>query len=297
MGVLNGKVAVVTGAGRGIGRGEAHLMAAEGASVVVNDVGGEWDGQGQDTRPAQQVVDELEAAGAKAAANYDDISTWSGAESLVRQAIETFGGLDIVVNNAGILRDAMIFNMTEENWDAVVKVHMKGHASVTHHACAYWRGKAKAGETTSGRIINTSSEAGLYGLKGQGNYAAAKAGIASLTQVTAREMKKYNVTANCIAPRARTRLITNTFGDTVMAAPEQGFDVFAPENVAPLVTYLASDASAHISGQVFVVMGGLVQLMKPWEAGPSIDNEATWDVETLAGQIDKLFDGAKSSPE
>jgi NAD(P)-dependent dehydrogenase (short-subunit alcohol dehydrogenase family) len=297
MGSLDGKVAVVTGAGRGIGRGEALLLASEGASLVVNDVGGEWDGQGQDTRPAQTVVDEIEASGAKATANYDDISTWNGAGALVRQAIETFGSLDIVVNNAGILRDAMIFNMTEENWDAVVAVHLKGHAALTHHACAYWRGKAKAGEATAGRIINTSSEAGLYGLKGQANYAAAKAGIAALTQVTAREMAKYGVTANCIAPRARTRLITNTFGDAVMAAPEQGFDVFAPENVAPLVTYLAGDAASHISGQVFVVMGGLVQLMRPWEAGPSIDNESTWSLDALASRIDALFDGAKSSLE
>jgi NAD(P)-dependent dehydrogenase (short-subunit alcohol dehydrogenase family) len=294
MRTLEGKVAVVTGAGRGIGRAEALLLASEGASVLVNDVGGDWDGAGRDSRPAQQVVDEIEAAGGKASANYDDVATWDGAGALIRLALETFGGLDIVVNNAGILRDAMIFNVTEENWDAVVDVHLKGHAAVSHHACAYWRDRAKSGEHVSGRIINTSSEAGLYGLKGQANYAAAKAGIAALTQVTAREMRKYGVTANCIAPRARTRLITNTFGDTVMAAPENGFDVFSPDNVAPLVAFLAGDAAAHISGQVFVVMGGLVQLMRPWETGPSIERESRWTIAELAGRIDALFDGMKS---
>lgn len=297
MGALDGKVAVVTGAGRGIGRGEALLLAQEGASVVVNDAGGEWDGVGRDTRPAQQVVEEIEAAGGKAAANYGDISSWTGAGELIRQAIETFGRLDVVVNNAGILRDAMIFNMTEENWDAVVAVHLKGHAAVTHHACAHWRERSKAGEGIAGRIVNTSSEAGLYGLRGQSNYAAAKAGIAALTQVTAREMRKYGVTANCIAPRARTRLITQTFGDTIMAAPEEGFDQFAPENVAPLVAFLASDAAAHISGQVFVVMGGFVQLMRGWEGGPTIDKQARWTIGELGAEIGKLFDGTPAALE
>jgi NAD(P)-dependent dehydrogenase (short-subunit alcohol dehydrogenase family) len=297
MGALEGKVAVVTGAGRGIGRAEALLLAAEGAAVVVNDVGGEWDGVGNDTRPAQQVADEIKAAGGKAAANNADISTWEGAHELVRQAVDTFGSLDSVVNNAGILRDAMIFNMTEENWDAVVRVHLKGHAAVTHHACAHWRGLAKAGEAVSGHIVNTSSEAGLYGLRGQSNYAAAKAAIAALTQVTAREMRKYNVTANCIAPRARTRLITNTFGESVMAPPEEGFDTFAPENVAPLVTFLASDAAAHVSGQVFTVWGGSVQVMRGWEGGPTIERGDRWTVDELASESAKLFDGMASALE
>src|SRR5437667_680084 len=289
MGSLDGKVAVVTGAGRGIGRAESLLLAEEGAAVVVNDLGGEWDGTGKDDRPAQQVVDEITAAGGRAAANYEDISTWSGAQALVDQAVEEFGGLNIVVNNAGILRDAMLFNMDEPNWDAVVAVHLKGHAATSHAACAWWREQAKAGNEVTGRIVNTSSEAGLYGLKGQSNYAAAKAGIAALTQVTAREMKKYPVTANCIAPRARTRLITQTFGEGMMAAPDEGFDQFAPENVAPLVTYLATDAAAHITGQVFLVFGGQVTLMRPWTAGPSIEKGERWSVEELGNEIGKLF--------
>jgi NAD(P)-dependent dehydrogenase (short-subunit alcohol dehydrogenase family) len=297
MGALEGKVAVVTGAGRGIGRAEAMLLAAEGASVVVNDLGGEWDGTGADERPAQVVADEIAAAGGKAVANYDDISTWSGAESLIRQAVEGLGGLDVVVNNAGILRDRMIFNMTEEDWDAVVAVHLKGHAATSHAATAFWRERAKAGEPVSGRIVNTASESGLYGLKGQANYAAAKAGIAALTQVTAREMKKYGVTANCIAPRARTRLITQSFGEGMMAAPEDpgAFDLFAPENVAPLVTFLASDLASHISGQVFVVHGGLVTLMQGWKALGDIDRGERWTVQELADRVDELFEGTASA--
>jgi NAD(P)-dependent dehydrogenase (short-subunit alcohol dehydrogenase family) len=299
MGTLDGKVAVVTGAGRGIGRAESLLLAEQGAAVVVNDLGGDWDGTGKDDRPAQQVVDEIEAAGGKGSANYEDISTWKGADALIHQAIDEFGRIDIVVNNAGILRDRMLFNMTEEDWDAVVAVHLRGHAATSHAACAWWRERSKAGETLTGRIVNTSSEAGLYGLKGQSNYAAAKAGIAALTQVIAREMKKYGVTANCIAPRARTRLITQTFGEGMMAAPEgEGtFDVFAPENVAPLVTFLATDAAAHITGQVFLVFGGTVTLMRPWTAGPSIERDTRWSVEDLDGEIGKLFTELPSSIE
>src|SRR5256714_6826419 len=284
MGSLDGKVAVVTGAGRGIGRAEALLLAQKGAAVVVNDLGGEWDGTGTDDRPAQQVVDEIGAQGGKASANYEDISTWSGAQKLIGQAVEEFGQLNIVVNNAGILRDAMIFNMEEPNWDAVIAVHLKGHAATSHAATAWWREQAKAGNEVTGRIVNTASESGLYGLKGQANYAAAKAGIAALTQVAAREMKRYNVTANCIAPRARTRLITQTFGEGMMAAPENGVDQFAPENVAPLVAFLATDAAAHISGQVFLVFGGQVQLMKPWTAGPTIDRGERWSVREPDGE-------------
>jgi NAD(P)-dependent dehydrogenase (short-subunit alcohol dehydrogenase family) len=299
MGTLEGKVAVVTGAGRGIGRAESLLLAREGAAVMVNDLGGQWDGTGKDDRPAQQVVDEISGAGGRASANYEDISSWTGAQGLVDQAIGEFGTLDILVNNAGILRDRMIFNMTEEDWDAVVAVHLRGHAAVSRAACGYWRERSKAGDQVSGRIINTASESGLYGLRGQANYAAAKAAIAALTQVTAREMKKYGVTANAIAPRARTRLITQTFGETVMAPPEEegAFDQFAPENVAPLVAYLAGDRSAHITGQVFLVAGGMVQLMKPWTAGPAIDKGERWAVDELADEIDKLFTELPSAIE
>lgn len=291
MGILDGKVAVVTGGARGIGRGEALLLAREGAVVVVNDVGGNWDGTGKDDRPAQLVVDEIVAAGGKAAANYDDISAWAGAKKLVDQAVETFGDLHVVVNNAGILRDKMLVNMTEEDWDAVIRVHLKGHAAMSHHACVYWRAQGKAGKETYGRIVNTSSEAGLYGNAGQSNYGAAKAAVATLAQVISREMKKYNVTANAIAPRARTRMITETFGDKFMAAPEDtsAFDTFAPENVAPLVVFLASPLAAHISGQCFVVMGGFIQLMQGWTGVNTIDKGARWEPAELGEEMTKLF--------
>src|ERR1041384_7751023 len=247
------------------------LLAREGAAVVVNALGGEWDGTGTDQRAAQQVVDEIVAAGGKAAANYDDVADWAGAARLVQQAVDGFGKLDGLGNNAGILRDRVIVNMTEEDWDAVVRVHLRGHAATIHHAANHWRARQKAGEQVSGRIVNTASESGFIGMAGQANYAAAKAGIAALTMVAARELKRYGVTANCIAPRARTRLITNTFGDKVMGAPadEAAFDEFAPENVAPLIAFLASDQAAHVSGQAFVVYGGSVILEKPWTGGPS----------------------------
>ncbi|MFN2614281.1 MAG: SDR family oxidoreductase, partial [Actinomycetota bacterium] len=227
----------------------------------------------------------------------DDVASWTGAASLVDQAISGFGKLDILVNNAGILRDRVVVNMTEDDWDSVIRVHLKGHAATTHHAANHWRARSKAGETVAGRIVNTASESGFIGMAGQANYAAAKAGIAALTMVAARELKRYGVTANCIAPRARTRLITQTFGDTIMGAPEDpsSFDQFAPENVAPLVAYLASDAASHISGQVFVVFAGSVQHMRPWSAGNTIDKGARWEPSELGAEIEKLFDGGPSA--
>ena len=288
MGSLDGKVAIVTGAGRGIGRCEALLLASEGAKVVVNDLGGDWAGEGKDDRPAQQVVDEIKAAGGEAAANYDDVGSWEGAQKLVRQAIDTFGELNILVNNAGILRDKMSFNMDESDWDSVIKVHLKGHFAPTRFAGAYWREQSKAGKPVTGRIINTSSEAGLFGNAGQANYAAAKAGIAAMTVVFARELQRYGVTANAIAPRARTRMTEGTF--SVPTAGEGEFDVWAPDNVAPIVAWLATDAAGDVSGQVFVVFGGQVHVMAGWDAAGTLQKDnAGWSIEELAANKGKLF--------
>ncbi|HKN50381.1 MAG TPA: SDR family NAD(P)-dependent oxidoreductase, partial [Actinomycetota bacterium] len=233
MGTLDGKVAVITGAGRGIGRGEALLFAQEGARVVVNDLGGEWDGTGADPRAASQVVEEIRAAGGEAVPHFEDISEPSGADSLIGQALGTWRRLDIVVNNAGILRDKMVFNMSVEDWDAVMKVHLRGHFLVTRAACAHWRERSKAGEQIAGRIVNTSSTSGILGNVGQSNYGAAKAGIAAFSYIVAMEMARYGVTVNAIAPGARTRLTEKTFGD--LSLPEGQFDALAPENVAPMV--------------------------------------------------------------
>jgi NAD(P)-dependent dehydrogenase (short-subunit alcohol dehydrogenase family) len=263
MSTLDGKVAIVTGAGRGLGRAHALLLAQEGALVVVNDLGGEWDGSGSDSRPAQQVVDEIEAAGGKAVANYDSASSWEGAKRLVEQAVDTFGSLDILVNNAGILRDKMAFNMDEADWDSVIDVHLKGHFAPTRHAAAYWRGRSKAGESVYGRIINTASESGLFGNAGQANYAAAKAGIVALTIVMARELAKVGVTSNAIAPRARTRMTElsfSGFGET----KEGEWDALAPENVSPLVVWLAGPDAADVSGQVFVTWADEVTVLQGW---------------------------------
>ncbi len=291
MGALDGKVAIVTGAGRGIGRGEALLLASEGAKVVVNDLGGAREGEGADKTPAQEVADEIVAGGGEAVANYDDVASWPGAESLVGQAVDTFGELDILVNNAGILRDGMSFNLSEEDWDSVIRVHLKGHFAPSRFAAVYWRDKSKAGEPVAGRIINTSSESGLFGNAGQSNYAAAKAGIASMTIVFARELQKYSVTVNAMAPRARTRLTETVAGaDQLMAAKEGEFDAWDPDNMAPLIGFLASDAAADVSGQVFVMWGDRVYLMRGW----SLTNELAaggkpWTVEDLIAHKAELF--------
>ena len=286
MGLLDGKVAIVTGAGRGIGRGEALLLASEGARVLVNDLGGEWDGTGADDRPAQQVVDEIKAAGGEAAANYDNVADWAGAERLVRQAIDTFGTLDVLVNNAGILRDRMLFNMNEEEWDAVITVHLKGHAAPTRHACGYWREKSKGGEAVNASIVCTSSTSGLLGNAGQSNYGAAKAGIAAFAQIISMEMARYGVRANAIAPAARTRMTESTFGEIKSAGP---FDEWAPENVAPLVGFLASDDAAGITGQVFYVAGGTVQLYQGWGPVAEARKDDRWTVAELANEVPGLF--------
>jgi len=292
MGMLDGKVAIVTGAGRGIGREEALLLASEGANVVVNDVGASVEGQGGDKHPAEEVVELIEAGGSKAAVNASDVSSWEGAKALVDQAIETFGQLDILVNNAGILRDKMSFNMDEASWDDVIRVHLKGHFAPSHHAAVYWRGRAKAGEDVTGRIINTSSEAGLFGNAGQANYAAAKGGIASLTWVLARELGRYGITVNSISPRARTRMTENLFGD--MAKATEGFDKFDPRNVAQLVTFLATDEAADISGQNFVVYGGDIWAMGGFHPIGEIHRDSMWSPAELAAAKGELFKGVSS---
>jgi len=289
VGVLDDKVAIVTGAGRGIGRGEALLLAAEGARVVVNDLGVGGDGSGNDVTPAQQVVNEISANGGEAVANYDDVTDWKGAERLIGQAVETWGRLDILVNNAGILRDKMCFNMDEEDFDAVIRVHLKGHFAPTKWAAVHWRERSKAGEETTGRIINTSSEAGLWGNVGQANYSAAKGGIYSMTLSLARELKRYNVTVNAIAPRARTRMTENLGGHFSEGAPEDGFDDLHPDNVAPVVGWLASDAASDVNGQVFMVTGGRVHLMTPFEPVGEVRRDRRWTVAELIDAKGQLF--------
>jgi NAD(P)-dependent dehydrogenase (short-subunit alcohol dehydrogenase family) len=287
MGILDGKVAVITGGGRGIGRGEALLFAREGARVVVNDLGGEWDGSGADARPASQVVEEIRAAGGEAEPHFEDISEEEGSASLIRLALDTWGRLDAVVNNAGILRDRMVFNMAVDEWDAVMKVHLRGHFLVTRAACSFWRDRTKAGEAVRGSIVNTTSTSGILGNAGQSNYGAAKAGIAAFSQIVAMEMQRYGVTVNAIAPGARTRMTEKTFGD--LAIPDGDFDALAPENIAPLVAYLSSDRAAHITGQVFGVQGGLVQLYQGWTPVAQIDRDSRWEPVELAEAAPGLF--------
>jgi NAD(P)-dependent dehydrogenase (short-subunit alcohol dehydrogenase family) len=293
---LTGKVAVVTGAARGIGRGHAMLLAEQGAAVVVNDLGGEWDGSGADERPAQLAVDEIVAAGGKAVANYDDVSDWEGGQRLINQAVESFGGLDILICNAGILRDRMTFNMTEEEWDSVIKVHLKGHFVPVRWAATYWRERNKeSGEPVDGRVVLTSSESGLFANAGQLNYDAAKSGIATMAIVLAKELSRYGVTVNAIAPRARTRLTENTFGGR--AAPAEGeFDARDPDNVAPWVVWLCSDAAAYITGQNFVVGGGTVQLVSSWRVESTIEKQARWTLDDLDERWRDLFGDRPTAP-
>jgi NAD(P)-dependent dehydrogenase (short-subunit alcohol dehydrogenase family) len=296
MGTLEGKVAIVTGAGRGIGREHALLLASEGAKVVINDLGGSAEGEGGDTTPAQEVVDEIVAAGGAATANGDDVATWAGAEKLVDQAIGEFGKVDVLVNNAGILRDGMSFNLTEAQFDDVIRVHLKGHFAPSHFAARHWRERSKAGESVSGRIINTASESGLFGNAGQANYAAAKAGIVSMTIVMARELQRYGVTCNVIAPRARTRLTATVGGAEAFMAPKEGeFDAWHPGNISPVIGFLASDAAADVSGQCFVVWGSHVYLMQGWSLANTLDGgDARWTVQGIIDNKAKLFAGRKT---
>ncbi|MFN2560754.1 MAG: SDR family oxidoreductase [Jatrophihabitans sp.] len=285
MGALDGRVAVITGAGRGIGREHALLFAREGANVVVNDLGGANDGSGADAGPAQQVVDEIVAAGGQAVANTDNVATWDGAEGLVRQAVDAFGRLDVVVNNAGILRDGFIAGLDEKQWDDVIAVHLKGHFAVMRHAAAYWKDRSKAGEQVAGAIVNTASASGTFlPNAGQANYGAAKAGIAALTLVAAQELERYGVRANCIAPIARTRLTLATPGmGAIFAQPvaEGEFDAFNPANISPLVAYLATEKCPH-NGKVFGVQGGSIQELSGWHMTRTTETNGPWTIDEIA---------------
>jgi NAD(P)-dependent dehydrogenase (short-subunit alcohol dehydrogenase family) len=290
MGSLDGRVAIVTGAGRGLGRSHALLLAEEGAAVVVNDPGVGGDGSGADATPAEQVVAEIESQGGRAAANLDSCADWKAAENLIAQAVDTFGQLDILVNNAGILRDKMSFNMDEAEWDAVMQVHLKGHFAPSRFAAAYWRAQAKAGDgTVYGRIINTSSESGYFGMAGQVNYATAKAGIVGMTMTMARELERIGVTVNAIAPRARTRMTTSTFSGYPTEVSDR-FDDRAPENISPVVAWLAGPQAGHISAKVFACYGGEVDLQTPIECDVSVSvGERRWTVAELVERSGEFF--------
>jgi len=291
---LEGKVAIVTGAGRGIGREHALALARAGASVVVNDLGASLAGEGTDTAPANEVVAEIEAHGGAAVADGENVADFDGAERMVRRAIDTYGRLDILVNNAGITRDRMLVNMSEDEWDAVIAVHLKGHFAPTRHAAAYWRECSKDGEDVRARVINTSSPSGVFGNVGQANYGAAKAGIAAFTIIAAQELARYGVTVNCLAPNARTRMTEAAFGE--IPKPEDGFDLMDPANLSPIVVALCADEAQAITGQCFFVYGGAVNLLRPWDAGELFARDERWDANDFLSQLLARFpDG--SAPE
>ena len=290
MGALDGRVAIITGAGRGIGREHALLFASEGAKVVVNDLGGAMDGSGDDRTPAQQVADEIKAMGGEAVANADNIADWDGGQRLINTAVEAFGDLHVLVNNAGILRDRVLVNMTEEEWDSVIQVHLKGHFVPTRWAAAYWREQSKAGKEVKANVINTSSTSGLQGNPGQTNYGAAKAGIGAFTVICAQELSRYGVRVNAIAPAARTRLTEATpgLGDIVKAPDDPAkFDIWDPANISPLVAYLATE-NCEAQGKVFFVQGGAVRLFQGWTMTEGIEKNDRWSVAELESEMKKL---------
>jgi len=289
---LSGKVAIVTGAGRGIGREHALALARAGAKIVVNDLGASLAGEGADEGPAHDVVREIEALGVEAVANGENVADFAGAQRMVEQAVGHFGRLDILVNNAGILRDRMLVNMDEHEWDAVLEVHLKGHFAPTRHAAAYWRERSKEGDEVRARVINTSSPSGVFGNVGQANYGAAKAGIVGFTLIAAQELQRYGVTVNALAPNARTRMTEAAFGE--MAAPEEGFDPAEPANNSPIVVALCADEAQEITGQVFFVYGGVVNMLRGWEAGELFSaGESRWDPDALLQELrERLPDGA-----
>lgn len=286
--LCEGRIAIVSGAGRGIGREHALMLASHGAKVVVNDLGGNVDGSGGDVSPAQQVVEEIKAMGGEAVANGDSVSDWEGAQRLVNTAIETFGDLHVIVNNAGILRDRVLVNMTEEEWDAVIAVHLKGHFAPTRWAATYWREQAKAGVQKPRNVVHTSSTSGLLSNPGQSNYGAAKSGIATFSQICAKELARYGVKSNCIAPAARTRLTLATPGLGDIMAPKEGaFDVWDPGNVSPLVAYLASTDCAF-NGETFFVQGGTVTRVQSWTMAETAQHDGRWTVSGLTAALADL---------
>ncbi len=287
--LVEGRVAVVTGAGRGIGREHALMLAAHGAKVVVNDLGGDTDGSGVDASPAQQVVDEIKGMGGEAVVNGGNVADWDDAKAMIDQAIESFGGLDIVINNAGILRDRMMFSMTESDWDAVINVHLKGTFAPSHHAAVYWRERAKAGEENDARIINTSSPSGIYGNIGQANYGAAKAGIAAFTMITAMELAKYGVTCNSLAPAAYTRMTAELPG--FAGLDEEAQEKMGPRWIANVACWLASPEAANVTGRCFDVLGNRIGIAEGWVLGPSAEQGE--DPESLTDIIPGLMNAAR----
>jgi NAD(P)-dependent dehydrogenase (short-subunit alcohol dehydrogenase family) len=299
MGALDGRVAIITGAGRGIGREHALLFAAEGAKVVVNDLGGAMDGTGGDRTPAQEVVDDIQAMGGQAIVNGDDVADWEGGQRLVNSAIEAFGDLHILVNNAGILRDRVLVNMTEDEWDVVVKVHLKGHFVPTRWAATYWREQTKAGKEVKASVINTSSTSGLLGNPGQANYGAAKAGIGAFTVITAQELSRYGVRVNAIAPAARTRLTEATpgLGEVVKAPGDAAsFDLWDPANISPLVAWLGTE-DCPASGKVYFVQGGRISLMNNWTMSRRIEKDDRWTIGDLDSAMAELDEPAPEAPQ
>jgi NAD(P)-dependent dehydrogenase (short-subunit alcohol dehydrogenase family) len=292
MGALEGRVAIITGAGRGLGRSHALRFAREGARVVVNDTGGSNDGGADDgdgeAHPAEQVADEIRAAGGEAVADCNDVSDWNGARKLVDTALDVFGGADILVNNAGILRDRLVVNMSENEWDDVIRVHLRGHFCPTHHVAAHWRDEHKAGRPAPRHIVNTSSTSGLLANPGQSNYGTAKSGIATFTQIVAKELARYDVKVNCVAPVARTRLTLSSPGlEEIMASRDGGFDEWDPANVSPVVAYLCSKA-CRFSGETFFVRGGTVQRVRSWELAETVRGDGCWSVDALATALEAL---------
>jgi NAD(P)-dependent dehydrogenase (short-subunit alcohol dehydrogenase family) len=302
MGLLDGKVAIVTGAGHGIGRGEALELARQGAKVVVNDVGGSVHGQGADKRPAEDVAEVIRSKGGEASANYDDVADWAGAQNLVRQAIDDFGKLDVIVNNAGIVRDAMLFSMSEDDFDAVVRVHLKGTFAVTHHAANYWREESKAGRQPRAAIVNTVSSAGLQGNVGQANYGAAKAGIAALTVISSLELSRYGVRANAVAPGGMTRITATLRKGAEVKEPDElesgDYDPMNPANSAPMVAWLASDEALHVTGQVFRAVGHRITHYQPWSLGPTVETKggpARWEAADIGPAVNAHVFGSRAA--